>query len=246
MALKIELKPHERVMLGDCVVTNHGQRTRLVIEGKVPILRETDIMTLSAATTPAKRLYLAVQFIYMAKAPHDHYGLYLRVAHEILKHAPKAASFIERINDRILAGDLYKALKEARKLVRYETDHPELTHAAETYARVAAATASPRELEASLLLKAAARLQAVHDSWRDKPTGLNDAVLYNRRLWTVFIDAVNRDDNKLPAAVRRNLLRLGLYIMGETYSLMTEPKPEHLQSIIKINRGIAAGLRGGA
>jgi len=246
VALKIELKPNERVMLGDCVVTNHGQRTRLVIEGKVPILRETDIMTLSAATTPAKRLYLAVQFIYMAKAPQDHHALYLRLAHEMLKYAPKAASFIERINNRLLTGDVYKALKEARKLVAYETQHPELANAAEAYAKVATKTASPRELEASLLLTAAAKLQAVHDSWRDTPNGLDDAVLYNRRLWMVFIDAVNRDDNKLPVAVRRNLLRLGIYIMGESYSLMTEPKPEHLQSIISINRGIAAGLRGNA
>ena len=50
--------------------------------------------------------------------------------------------------------------------------------------------AAPRELEARLLLKAAAKLQAVQDTWCDKPPGLSDAVLYNRRLWIVFIDAV--------------------------------------------------------
>jgi flagellar protein FlbT len=59
VALKIELKPNERVMLGDCVVTNHDQRTRLTIDGKVTILRESDIMTLRQANTPAKRIYLA-------------------------------------------------------------------------------------------------------------------------------------------------------------------------------------------
>jgi hypothetical protein len=31
--------------------------------------------------------------------------------------------------------------------------------------------------------------------------------------------------------------------MGETFSLMTNPRPDHLVSLIKINRGIAAGLR---
>ena len=119
--------------------------------------------------------------------------------------------------------------------------------AARAYAKVATETAPPRELEATLLLNAAAKLQAVHDSWDDKAKrDLDDAVLYNRRLRTVFIDAVNRDDNTLPSEVRRNLLRLGVYIMAETYSLMTEPKPEHLQHIIKINRGIATGLRGRA
>jgi flagellar protein FlbT len=246
VALKIELKPNERVMLGDCVVTNGGQRTRLTIEGRVPILRETDIMSLSAADSPAKRIYLAVQFMYMAKQPQDNYELYLRLSREMLKIAPDAQPIIQRINNQILTGDLYRALKATRKLVAYETDHPNMNHAATAAAKLVKEAASPRELEARMLLKAAAKLQAVHDTWDDKPVGLDDAVHYNRRLWTVFIDAVTSDHNKLPAAVRKNLLRLGVHIMAETFSLMTAPKPDHLQSIIKINRGIAAGLRGKA
>ena len=45
MALKVELKPGERILIGECVVTNDDQRTRLLIEGAAPILREKDIMT---------------------------------------------------------------------------------------------------------------------------------------------------------------------------------------------------------
>ena len=89
-------------------------------------------------------------------------------------------------------------------------------------------------------------MQAVHDSWRDKPPDLNDALLYNRRFWTVFIDALMSDDNKLPVPLRQNIASLGVFIMGETFSLMTNPKPDHVSSIIKINCGIAAGLRGKA
>ena len=48
MALKVELKPGERILIGDCVVTNGDQRTRLLIEGAAPILREKDIMTRGA------------------------------------------------------------------------------------------------------------------------------------------------------------------------------------------------------
>jgi flagellar biosynthesis activator protein FlaF len=119
-------------------------------------------------------------------------------------------------------------------------------YASKAYATAAKETLSPRELEASLLLKAAAKLQAVRDSWADKPAGLNEALLYNRKLWTVFLDAVTQDDNKLPLAVRQNLANLGIFVMGETFSLMTKPKPIHVESLIKINRGIAAGLRGKA
>jgi len=118
-----------------------------------------------------------------------------------------------------------------------------MNYASNAYAKTSITTAGPRELEASLLLQAAAKLQAVHDSWRDKPLGLNDALLYNRRIWAVFLDAVTSESNKLPVAVRENVMRLGVYVMAETFSLMTNPKPDHLTSIIKINRGIAAGLR---
>jgi flagellar protein FlaF len=119
-------------------------------------------------------------------------------------------------------------------------------YASKAYAKTAKETLTPRELEATLLLKAAAKLQAVHDSWRDKPAGLSEAVAYNRKLWTVFIDSVTRDDSQLPAQLRQNLTRLGIFVMGETFSLMTKPKPEHVESLIRINRGIAAGLRGKA
>jgi flagellar biosynthesis repressor protein FlbT len=244
--LKIELKPNERVILGDCVVTNADRRACLVIEGDVTILREKDIMSLSRADSLAKLIYLAVQFIYTAKRRQDHHALYFRLADEFLKAAPDAKPYIESINNRILTGQPYKALKEARKLIAYEKDHLDMRYATNVYAKTAIETAAPRELEASLLLQAAAKLQAVYDSWRDKPSGLDDALLYNRRLWTILLDAVMSENNKLPIAVRENIRRLGVYVMAETFSLMTKPKPNHITSIVKINRGIAAGLRGKA
>jgi flagellar biosynthesis repressor protein FlbT len=243
MPLKIELKPDERIILGDCAVTNQGPRTRLLIDGVVPILREKYIMTAKRADTAAKRIYLALQSMYTSKSPQVHHASYLRLVRGMLNTTPGARPFIDSMNNRILTGELYKALKETRKLIAYEKDILEMNSASQSYAKVAKETAPPRELEASLLLKAAAKLQAVHDSWRDRPVGLNDALMYNRRLWTVFIDAVARDDNKLPATVRNNLTKIGAFVMGETFALMTKPKPSHLKSIIKINRGIAAGLR---
>ena len=94
-------------------------------------------------------------------------------------------------------------------------------------------------------MKAAAKLKAIQDAWSDKkPRGLDDALLYNRRLWAVFIDAVTRDGNKLPKQVRENLAALGMRVMSDTVHLMTRPRPESLTSLIDINRGIAAGLRG--
>ena len=65
MALKVELKPGERFILGDSVITNDDQRTRLFIEGDTPILREKDILRAADADTPCKRVYLIVQMMYL-------------------------------------------------------------------------------------------------------------------------------------------------------------------------------------
>jgi flagellar biosynthesis repressor protein FlbT len=120
VALKIELKPNERVIIGDCVITNVDQRARLLIEGKVPILREKDIMSLSRANSPAKRIYLAIQLMYTGKRPEDHHALYFRLVRDIIRAAPSTRPFIDRINNLILTGELYKALKETRKLIDCE------------------------------------------------------------------------------------------------------------------------------
>ncbi len=120
MALKVELRPGERIIFGDCVVTNGDQRTRLLIEGKMPILREKDIMTRKLADTPAKRIYLAVQLMYISRDPQACHEIYFALVRDIVQAAPSTWPYIENINNQILTGELYKALKEAKKLIDYE------------------------------------------------------------------------------------------------------------------------------
>jgi flagellar biosynthesis repressor protein FlbT len=122
MALKVELKPGERIILGECVITNHDQRTRLLIDGQTPILREKDILTAERADTPAKRIYLAVQLMYTSQDPRAHHDVYFALLRDILKAAPSAWPYIETINNHILTGAMYKALKAAKKLIAYEQE----------------------------------------------------------------------------------------------------------------------------
>jgi flagellar protein FlbT len=122
MALKVELKPGERVIIGDCVVTNHDQRTRLLIEGSAPILREKDIMTAERANSPARRIYLAAQMMYTSRDPRTHHEIYFSLVRDIVQAAPSTWPYIEAINNHILTGEFYKALKEAKKLITYEQE----------------------------------------------------------------------------------------------------------------------------
>jgi flagellar protein FlbT len=121
MALKVELKPHERIIIGACVITNTDQRAKLLIEGeKIPILREKDILTPVTADTPAKLIYLAVQLMYLSPDPQAHHPTYFSLMRDMLSAAPSSWPFIEDVNNHILNGDLYLALKEARKLIAHE------------------------------------------------------------------------------------------------------------------------------
>jgi flagellar protein FlaF len=121
-----------------------------------------------------------------------------------------------------------------------------MQHAAsQAYKNVANETSSARELEATLLLKSAARFQAIRDGWERRGVELNDALLFNRRLWTIFLDSMMRDDSPLPADIRRNVVSLGVFVINRTIKLTGEPKPEGLNTLININRELAAGLRRG-
>src|SRR6266704_6100457 len=121
MALKVELRPHERIIVGNCVITNTDQRARLLIDGEnVPILRERDILTPETADTPAKLVYLAVQLMYISMDPQTQHGTYFNLVRDIVTAVPSSWPIIEGINNNILNGDLYRALKDARKLIAYE------------------------------------------------------------------------------------------------------------------------------
>jgi flagellar protein FlbT len=122
MALKVELKPNERILIGESVITNCDHRTWLVIEGASPILREKDVLTAKDADTPAKRIYLAVQLMYTSRDPRVQHELYFSLVRQIVEAAPSTWPFIENINNQILMGNLYKALKEAKKLIAYEEE----------------------------------------------------------------------------------------------------------------------------
>jgi flagellar protein FlbT len=122
MSLKVELKPGERLIIGNCVVTNSEQRTRLFIDGRAPILREKDILTVETANSPAKRIYLAVQLMYIYEDVERMRKDYFTLINEIVTAAPSTTPIVDEINNEILTGSLYKALKAAKKLIQYEQD----------------------------------------------------------------------------------------------------------------------------
>ena len=115
--------------------------------------------------------------------------------------------------------------------------------AARAYQQVGKQTVSPRVLEAHLLSRAATQLQIVRDNWDTKRYELKDALLFNRKLWNIFLTSVTGEESKLPDKLRENIANLGLFVMKQTVSMQDNPVPQKLDSLININRELAAGLR---
>ncbi|TBW33500.1 flagellar biosynthesis regulatory protein FlaF [Siculibacillus lacustris] len=117
------------------------------------------------------------------------------------------------------------------------------THAARAYQQTSRAVVTGRELEALLLLKSAAQLQAVRDSWETRRPDLLKALTYNRKLWIVLIDLILKPDNPLDDEIKNNLFNLSLFIFRHTLEIECDPAPEKLGALIDVNRAIAEGLR---
>lgn len=129
MALVIDLKPGEKILIGTAVITNDSQRTRLHISGEAPILREKDVMKEEEADTPCKKIYFLVQCMYMARRPEEYHKKYFELVKEIQHAAPTTAFVFLTINEKILEGAYYKAMRDAKDLIRLEE---ELIHHATT------------------------------------------------------------------------------------------------------------------
>jgi len=117
---------------------------------------------------------------------------------------------------------------------------------AQAYARVANITASPREIEAQALLMAANKLQAIVTNADATFAQASEALMFNRKLWTIFLSEAQRDENPQPLDVRQNIANIGIFVLSHTAALQISPQRDHFKPLIEINRNIAAGLDGRA
>ena len=122
MSLRVVLKPFERIIIGQSVITNSETRTTFLIDGEAPILREKDILTAETANTPVKRLYFCIQMMYLENDIPKYQDLYMGFIKDLLEAVPSFRTSIETASRLILSGSLYNSLKEIRKLIAREDE----------------------------------------------------------------------------------------------------------------------------
>lgn len=100
---------------------------------------------------------------------------------------------------------------------------------------------NPRETEAWALTEAARRMSLVQKAGVPVEDMLV-AVRLNWRLWTIFQAEISSPESPLPLEMRRDMLALCNFVDRRTVDIISKPEASKLDTLININRQIAAGL----
>ncbi len=111
------------MIIDGAVITNGNSRSELYIENSVPILRQKDILTEEEADSPARRIYFTIQLMYIDEENLALYHKnYWKLIKDLIQAAPTLLGIIDEINDHILNGQYYQALKLTQKIIEYERE----------------------------------------------------------------------------------------------------------------------------
>ena len=123
MALKLTLKPGEKFVINGAVVVNGDRRGHLLIQNNVSLLREKDVMQQEHASTPVRRIYFAIQMMYLDESSRDMYYREFDIRLRELMQAisdPEALADCESVRDDVATGHYYTALITCRRLFPFE------------------------------------------------------------------------------------------------------------------------------
>ncbi len=117
------------------------------------------------------------------------------------------------------------------------------TQAAQAYAQGRSIAPSQRQTEANALLRAARVLEEAKEAWRPgQDEVLDQALTFNRKLWTIFAAEAANDANELPLELRNNIANISLFIFKRSIELQAVPEPRKVEALVEINKTLAAGL----
>lgn len=125
MALKLSLKPGEKFVVNGAVIANGDRRTSLIIQNKVSILREKDILPEDQVTTPVKRVYFPIMLMYMdPDGSEQYYQEFVLRMTELMGviSDPEAKVRCVEISAAVMKQNYYQALMACRKLFAFEEE----------------------------------------------------------------------------------------------------------------------------
>ncbi len=95
--------------------------SKIIVHNEAAILRGKEIMQQEDARTPATRTYFALQGAYMFKDKEAEFlQAFDRYLADFLKATPSSLEVVQTIKELVENDQIYKALKEAHKLIDHE------------------------------------------------------------------------------------------------------------------------------
>lgn len=125
MALKLSLKPGEKFVVNGAVIANGDRRASLIIQNKVSILREKDILTEEEVNTPVRRIYFPIMLMYLDPAGSDrYYEEFVRRMTEFMNviESAEASERCVEISACVMRQNYYQALMVCKKLFVFEEE----------------------------------------------------------------------------------------------------------------------------
>lgn len=122
MALKLTLRPDERIVVNGCMMRNSSRRHVLTIESHADVVRGHDLLDEDAPVTPVTRVYYLVQNALIHSNLRDDLvpiiqremaNLATTFGHPSLGHIFEAANYVS-------VGDYYKAMRALRPVLEHE------------------------------------------------------------------------------------------------------------------------------
>jgi flagellar protein FlbT len=111
------------MIIGGAVVTNGDSKCELLIENKVTLLREKDILSEEEANSPSRRIYFTIQLMYIDNDNlAAHHKMYWQLVRDVIKAAPSTTGLIDAMSEHIVGNRYYQALKLAEKLIEFERE----------------------------------------------------------------------------------------------------------------------------
>lgn len=122
MALRLTLKPNEKIVINGCVIRNADRRQMLTIENHADIVRGVDLLGDDEAGTPVKSVYFFIQSCLLKPDIRDE--LVPVIHKDLAKLVPifheEIGGHIFEAANHVSAGDFYKAMRALRPLIKYE------------------------------------------------------------------------------------------------------------------------------
>lgn len=134
MALRLTLKPNEKIVINGCVIRNADRRQLLTIENHADIVRGVDLLDETEAGSPVKTVYYFIQSALLKPDIRD--DLVPVIQKDLAALVPifheEIGGHIFEAANHVSCGDYYKAMRALRPLIKYETHLLDMIQSRET------------------------------------------------------------------------------------------------------------------